>query len=105
MTLTLPPETEARLQALVAQRNEPPEAVVDAALEALWQKKPIPGEAMEEAAETEQKRMRDLLASVQAQARLLPPVPPEQRTTGSAPEEQAFGEIVAEKFRRQGFNV
>lgn len=59
----------------------------------------------EEGDDGEQRRMRDLLASVQAQARLLPPVPPEQRTTGSSLEEKAFGEIVAEKYRKQGFNV
>ena len=105
MTLTLTPKTEARLQALVAQRNEAPEAVVDAALEALWQNAPMQDGEAQEATDSEQKRMRDLLASVQAQARLLPSVSPEQTATGSSPEEQAFGEIVAEKYRKQGFNV
>ena len=105
MTLTLAPETEARLQALAAQRNEAPEAVVDAALEMLLRNEPTPDEPVEEGTDAEQKRMRDLLASVQAQARLLPPVSPEQRTTGSAPEEQAFGAIIAEKYRKQGFNI
>ncbi len=105
MTLTLAPETEAQLQALAARRNEAPEAVVDAAIKTLLREEPVQDAPAEEADESEQKRMRDLLASVQAQARLLPPVPPEQRAAGASPEEQAFSEIVAEKFRKQGFNV
>lgn len=104
MILTLAPETEARLQALAARRNEAPEAVVDAALKRLLQDEPQP-EAPAAKDDSEQQRMRELLASVQAQARLLPPVPPEQRATASSPEEEAFGEIVAEKYRKQGFNI
>jgi len=49
--------------------------------------------------------MRDLLASVQAQAHSLPASPAAQQATGSSAEERAFGGIVAEKYRKQGFNV
>ncbi len=104
MALTLTPEIESRVLAVATRRNLAPEAVIDAALESLLRDDPPQDEATaQETADGEQKRMRDLLAAVQAQAQLLPPVPPEQRASGSAPEEQAFGEIVAEKYRRQGF--
>ena len=49
MTLTLAPETEARLQALAARRNEAPEAAVDAALEMLARNEPAQDEAAQEA--------------------------------------------------------
>ena len=105
MALTLTPETETRVLAEAARRNQPPEAIIDAALEALSRQEPTLNAPAEQTATAEEKRMRDLLAVVQAQSRLLPLVPPEQTETGSAPEEQAFGEIVAEKYRKQGFNV
>ena len=105
MALTLTPEIESRVLAVATRRNQAPEAVIDAALEALLREEPTQDEAAQEVNAGEQKRMRDLLASVQAQARLLPPVSPEQSATGSAPEEQAFGGIVAEKYRKQGFNI
>ncbi len=105
MALTLTPEIETRVLAEAARRNQPPEAVIEAALKALSREAPTPDASRKGTADGEEKRMRDLLAAVQEQARLLPPVPPEQTETGSAPEEQAFGKIIAEKFRKQGFNV
>ncbi len=53
MILTLAPETEARLQALATRRNQAPEAVVDAALEELWQKEPMQDAPAEDAEESD----------------------------------------------------
>ena len=39
MALTLTPETESRVLEAAARRNQAPEAVIDAALELLWQEK------------------------------------------------------------------
>ena len=105
MALTLTPETETRVLAEATRRNQPPDAVIDAALQALSRQEPTLKTPERQTADAEEKRMRDLLSAVQAQSRLLPPVPPEQTEIGAAPEEQAFGEIITEKFRKQGFNI
>lgn len=101
-----PAQDEAEQEAAYQEEQTRLRRLLLAATEEAKQVEPMPYVSpSEEATDGEQKRMRDLLASVQAQARLLPPVSPEQRATGAAPEEQAFGEIVAEKYRKQGFNV
>lgn len=107
MTLTLAPETEARLLAAAAQKNLAPEEVIDAALEALLNSGPAPTKVtgLPAVQDTlEQARMRAALFDViaKAQARVSKPRPekPEQ-----AEEERLFGEIVTEKYRRQGFNL
>ena len=107
MTLKLAPETETRLQALAAQRNQPPEAVVDAALEALMREEPVQEPSVEEADETEeerQTRLHALLSDLIAQAHeiVLEPYDSPSRTYYR---QSAFGQILAEKFREQGFNV
>lgn len=105
MALTLTPEIETRVLAEATRRNQAPEAVIDAALKALSREAPTLDAPGRGTADGEEKRMRDLLAAVQAESRLLPPFPSEQTEAGSVPEEQAFGEIIAEKFRKQGFNL
>ena len=53
MTITLAPETGVRVLAAAARRNEAPEAVVDAALEAYLPDEPAQDEAVREADESE----------------------------------------------------
>lgn len=110
MTLTLPAETEVRLQTLVAQRNQPPEAVIDAALEALLREAPVsetPDTGLQQEPETEEERQTRLHAVL---AQLLPKaheiVPePYDSPARTYYRESEFGKIVAEKFRKQGFDV
>ncbi len=107
MTLMLKPETEARLLAAARQKGLPPEEVIDAALEALLREGPTPTQAPETDSvqdTPEQARLRAALFDVIAKAQALVPEPrredPEQ-----APEERLYGEIITEKYQRQGFNL
>ena len=109
MTLTLAPETEARLQALAVQRNQAPEAVVDAALEMLARNEPRHDEtaqkADEEAAyQEEQARLRRLLLAATEGAKLVEPMPYDSPAR-TYYRESEVGKIIIEKFRKQGFNV
>lgn len=101
MTLTLKPETEARLRAVANRKGVPPEEVIDAALEALMNMEPMPAPIQDT---PEQARLRAALLDVIAKAQALVPElrrdNPEQ-----APEERLYGEIITEKYRRQGFNL
>ena len=110
MTLTLPAETEVRLQTLAAQRNQAPEAVIDAALEALLREAPVsktPLGSEQNRPETEEERQTRLHAVL---AQLLPKaheiVPePYDSPARTYYRESEYGKSVAEKFRKQGFNV
>lgn len=109
MTLTLAPKTEARLQALVAQRNEAPEAVIDAALEMLVQNESAQDEAAQEADEEaayqeEQTRLHALMDDLLAKAHEIVPEPYDSPAR-TYYRESEVGKIIAEKFRKQGFNV
>ncbi|MGI4788991.1 MAG: hypothetical protein ACRYFS_09085 [Janthinobacterium lividum] len=107
MTLTLAPETEARLQTLAAQRNQPPEAVIDAALEALIREEPTQAAPAEEGGETEeekQKRLHALLNDLVAKASEIVPEAYDSPAR-TYYRESEVGEIIAEKFRKQGFNI
>ncbi len=89
MTLTLAPDTEARLRAAAAKKGLDPEEVTDA----LLQKD-----------QDEQERLRAAFCKVQSAAQAMtfepPPSNPDQ-----AEEERLFGEIITEKYRKQGFNL
>ena len=109
MTLTLTPETEARLQALVARRNEAPESVVNASLEMLARNEPVQDAAAQEADEEaayqkEQDRLRRLLLAATEEAKLVEPMPYDSPAR-TYYREIEVGKIIAEKFRKQGFNV
>lgn len=109
MTLTLPPETEARLQVLAARRNQPPEAVVDAALEMLARNEPVQDEAAQEADEEaayqeRQAHLHRLMAAALEEAKTVTPEPYDSPAR-TYYRESEVGKIIAEKFRKQGFNV
>ena len=111
MTLTLPAETEVRLQTLAVQRNQAPEAVIDAALEALLREMPAPetpsGSGFQEEPETEeecQTRLHAVLAQLLAKAHEIVPEPYDSPAR-TYYRETEFGKIVAEKFRKQGFDI
>ena len=109
MTLTLAPETEARLQALAAQRKEAPEAVADAALEMLARNEPAQDEATQEADEEaayqkEQARLHALMDDLLAKAHEIVPEP-YASPARTYYRESEVGKIIAEKFPKQGFNV
>ncbi len=107
MTLTLPAETEVRLQTLAALRNQPPEAVIDAALEALLREAPdkqevVPGQ--EVSLEQSQEHLRHLLLAATEQAKLVQAEPADSPAR-TYYRDSEVGRIIAEKFRKQGFNV
>ena len=103
MTLTLAPETEARLQALAARRNEAPEAVVDAALEMLARNEPTQDAAAQKADEEtahqkEQDRLHALMDDLLAKAHEIVPEPYDSPTRTHYRESEV-GKIIVEKFR------
>lgn len=107
MTLTLKPETEARLRAVADRKGVPPEEVIDAALEALLEAEPAaapvsPPVTVQDT--PEQARLRAALFDVIARAQALTPAP-RREASEQAPEERLYGEILTEKYRRQGFNL
>ena len=107
MTLTLPAETEVRLQTLVAQRNQAPEAVIDAALEALLREAHAMQEAMPEqevSSEQSQEHLRRLLLAATEEAKLVQAEPIDSPARAYYREGEV-GRIIAEKFRKQGFDV
>ncbi len=130
MTLTLAPDTEARLLAAAAEKGLAPEEVIDALLrqdtiepiqdtpeeEQLrndfieWRlSKIVTDEAMEltqasRREEQEQARLQDIFAQLQVDALALETEPAPVRHD-HAPEEVMFGEIITEKYRKQGFNL
>lgn len=109
MTLTLAPETEKRLQALAARRNQPPEAVVDAALDALLREEPTDESSAAEADgeniyQERQAHLRRLLLAATEEAKQVEPEPYDSPAR-TYYRESEVGAIIAEKFRKQGFNV
>ena len=129
MTLTLAPETEARLQAAAAQRGLSAEEVIDVLLDQN-------GGTELSAADAEQERLQNVFDRLHAEVLALeiePKLPPIQDTPEQArlraaffdtvakaqtlvpepyqpnpeqtEEERLFGEIIAEKYRKQGFNL
>lgn len=126
MTLTLAPETEARLRA-AAQKGLAPEEVIDALLKQNDGTEPSAANAEQDRlqgvfdrlhAETlalepellsvqdtpEQARMRAALFDMTAKALALVPEP-YQLNSEQAEEERLFGAIITEKYRKQGFNL
>ena len=107
MILTLPAETEVRLQTLAAQRHQAPEAVIDAALEALLREAPDKQEAMpgqEVPSEQSQEHLSRLLLAATEQAKLVQAEPADSPAR-TYYRESKVGRIIAEKFRKQGFDV
>lgn len=106
MTLTLAPETEGRLRAAAAQHGLAPEEFIDVLLrQDLTEAVPKAAPELPPVQDTpEQARLRAVLFDVVAKAQALvsksAPSVPEQ-----AEEERLFGEIIAEKYRKQGFNL
>ncbi len=106
MTLTLAPETEARLQAAAARKGLAVEEVIDTLLR--YDLAETSGEAMTESETVqdtaEQARLRTALFNVAAKAQALTPIP-SRPGSEQTEEERMFGEIIAEKYRKQGFNL
>lgn len=107
MTLTLAPETEARLLAAATERGLAPEEVIDA----LLRQDVSEIAASAQASETpnvqdtpEQTGMRAALFDMIARAQALVSEPAQAKSS-QAEEERLFGEIVTEKYRKQGFNL
>ena len=125
--MTLAPETEARLLAAAAEKGVAPEEVIDALLNQSLAHEHSAADAEQERLQgvferlhtealalepelllvqdtPEQARLRAAFFDVTAKALALVPEPyplnPEQ-----AEEERLFGEIVAEKYRKQGFHL
>ena len=101
MTVTLTPRAEARLQALAERRGQAPEAVIETALDALPEQESAGPSSADEA---EQARLRQAMADILAEAQTLVLEPPDSPAR-TYYRDSSFGEIVAEKFRRQGFNL
>ena len=97
MTLTLAPETEARLLAAAAQKGLAPEEVIDALLKE-------DNGTENSAANAEQERLQSVFERLHSAALALE-VEPASPKTDRAPEEVQFGEIILEKYRKQGFNL
>jgi len=105
MTLTLAPETESRVLAAATRRNQAPEAIIDAALEEYLRNEPAQDEAAQEAArQEEQARLRRLLLAATDEAKLVQPEPYDSPAR-TYYRESEVGKIIAEKFRKQGFNI
>ena len=97
MTLTLAPETEARLRAAAAQKGLPPEEVIDALLKQNDNTKYMLVEA-------EQDRLQAVFEQLHAKALALE-IEPAFEGPDRAPEEVQVGEIIVEKYRKQGLNL
>jgi len=97
MTLTLAPDTEARLLAAAAEKGLAPEEVIDVLLKQN-------GKDNRPAGEAEQARLQKIFTQLQADALALETKPAPVRPD-RAPEEVMYGEIITEKYRKQGFNL
>ena len=107
MTLTLAPETEARLLAAAAQQGLAPEEVIDILLMQNATEIAASAQAPETSSaqdSPEQARMRAALFDMIAKAQTLVPEPA-QANPDQAEEERLFGEIITEKYRKQGFSL
>ena len=95
--------------AAATRRNQAPEAIVDAALEEYLRNEPAQDEAAQEANEEaayqkEQARLRRLLLAATEEIKLVEPAPYDSPAR-TYYRESEVGKIIAEKFRKQGFNV
>lgn len=122
MTFTLAPETEARLQAAAAKRGLAPEEVINVLLkqyddtegselkaEQNWFQRALDGvdaEALVSAVQDtpEQARLRAALFDMVERAQALMSEP-YRANLEQTEEERRFGEVVTEKYRKQGFNL
>lgn len=105
MTLTLAPETEARLRAAADQKGLAPEDIIDALLRQDGHEMPLTVSEVPTIKDTsEQARMRAAFFNVVAKAQA---IEFEQKNNNpeQAEEERLFDEIIAEKYRKQGFNL
>jgi hypothetical protein len=96
VTLTLPPAVESAIQEAARQQGQTPEEAITQALHTLF----APG-APDDA---DQRRRREVLAGILARAQALEPEPPDSPARRAA-QEDSVGEMVVEKFRRQGFHL
>ncbi len=91
--------------AAATRRNQAPEAIVDAALEEYLRNEPAQDEAAQEANyQKEQARLRRLLLAATEEIKLVEPAPYDSPAR-TYYRESEVGKIIAEKFRKQGFNV
>ena len=112
MTLTLAPETEARLMAVATERNMAPEAVIDAAIDALFNPSQInhsevsatTPEAALAADIAEQARLRAVMFELIAEAQALEHEPFDSPSR-KAYRDKPTDDVIVEKFCRQGFNL
>ncbi|MGI4789417.1 MAG: hypothetical protein ACRYFS_11280 [Janthinobacterium lividum] len=107
MTLTLAPETGVRLLAVAAQKGIAPEEVIDLLLGQDIGETELPNQVSDILLvqdTPEQARLRDVFAQLQIKALALVPEP-YKPNPDQAEEERLFGEIITEKYRKQGFNL
>lgn len=105
MALTLTPNSESRVLAAARRRNQAPETIIDAALEEFLRNEPAQDEAAQEAAyQEEQTRLRRLILAATEAAKLVEPEPYDSPAR-TYYRESEVGKIIAEKFRKQGFNI
>jgi hypothetical protein len=104
MTVTLTPRAEARLQALAEQRGQAPETVIETARDALHEQGDLPSPEPPSIDEAEQARMRQAMTDILADAQTLV-IEPADSQARTHYRDSAFGEILTEKYRRQGFNL
>ena len=97
MTLTLAPDTEARLLAAAAEKGVAPEELIDVLLEQS-------DGTQFSAVDAEQERLQNVFERLHAQALALEPEPAIEHLD-RAPEEVQVGEIIVKKYRQQGFNL
>lgn len=97
MTLTLTPETEARLLAAATERGLAPEEVIDALLNQGFNHE-------HPAADAEQERLQGVFDRLHTEALALE-IEPALEKLDRTPEEAQVSAIILEKYRTQGFNL
>lgn len=103
MTLTLAPETEARLLAVAMERNIAPEAVIEALLDTVHVAASMPVSTVVRDT-AEQARLRAVMFELIDAAQTLDPEPFDSPTR-QAYRDKPIDAVITEKFRRQGFNL
>jgi len=96
VTLTLPLAVESAIQEAARRQGQTPEEAITQALHTLF--------APEILDDDDQQQRREVLASVLARAQALEPEPPDSPVRRAA-QEDPVNQMVADKFRRQGFHL